>query len=118
MFRYAIWICTVIHRDPKRYAPALQLTRRKVIENSADAFPYRSSARHIGKYAGDCKTNTMFDGTDFDGIETEETLNKILLYTDCNRNGENICVGIIGYTGSEDVREVLLDALELLEYRG
>ena len=26
--------------------------------------------------------------------------------------------GIIGYTGSEDVREVLLDALELLEYRG
>ena len=27
----------------------------------------------IGKYAGDCKTNTMFDGTDFDGIETEET---------------------------------------------
>ena len=40
---------------------------------SADAFPYRSSARHIGKYAGDCKTNTMFDGTDFDGIETEET---------------------------------------------
>ena len=26
--------------------------------------------------------------------------------------------GIIGYIGSEDVREVLLDALELLEYRG
>ena len=26
--------------------------------------------------------------------------------------------GIIGYTGSEDVRDVLLDALELLEYRG
>ena len=26
--------------------------------------------------------------------------------------------GIIGYTGSEDVREVLLDARELLEYRG
>lgn len=26
--------------------------------------------------------------------------------------------GIIGYTGSEDVKEVLLDALELLEYRG
>ena len=26
--------------------------------------------------------------------------------------------GIIGYTGSEDVREVLLDALVLLEYRG
>lgn len=26
--------------------------------------------------------------------------------------------GIIGYTGTEDVREVLLDALELLEYRG
>lgn len=26
--------------------------------------------------------------------------------------------GIIGYTGSEDIREVLLDALELLEYRG
>ncbi len=26
--------------------------------------------------------------------------------------------GIIGYTGNEDVREVLLDALELLEYRG
>ena len=26
--------------------------------------------------------------------------------------------GIIGYTGSEEVREVLLDALELLEYRG
>lgn len=26
--------------------------------------------------------------------------------------------GIIGYTGSEDVREILLDALELLEYRG
>lgn len=26
--------------------------------------------------------------------------------------------GIIGYTGSENVREVLLDALELLEYRG
>lgn len=26
--------------------------------------------------------------------------------------------GIIGYTGSKDVREVLLDALELLEYRG
>ena len=26
--------------------------------------------------------------------------------------------GIIGYTGSEDVREFLLDALELLEYRG
>ena len=26
--------------------------------------------------------------------------------------------GIIGYTGSEDVREVLLDAMELLEYRG
>ena len=26
--------------------------------------------------------------------------------------------GIIGYTGSDDVREVLLDALELLEYRG
>ena len=26
--------------------------------------------------------------------------------------------GIIGYTGREDVREVLLDALELLEYRG
>ena len=26
--------------------------------------------------------------------------------------------GIIGYTGSEDVREVHLDALELLEYRG
>ena len=26
--------------------------------------------------------------------------------------------GIIGYTGSEGVREVLLDALELLEYRG
>ena len=49
------------------------MTRREVIENSADAFPYRSSARHIGKYAGDCKTNTMFDGTDFDGIETEET---------------------------------------------
>ena len=26
--------------------------------------------------------------------------------------------GIIGYTGSEDVKGVLLDALELLEYRG
>lgn len=26
--------------------------------------------------------------------------------------------GIIGYTGSEDIREVLLDGLELLEYRG
>lgn len=26
--------------------------------------------------------------------------------------------GIIGYTGSEEVKEVLLDALELLEYRG
>ena len=26
--------------------------------------------------------------------------------------------GIIGYTGSEDVKEILLDALELLEYRG
>ena len=26
--------------------------------------------------------------------------------------------GIIGYTGSEDVQEVILDALELLEYRG
>ena len=26
--------------------------------------------------------------------------------------------GIIGYTGSEDVKRVLLDALELLEYRG
>lgn len=26
--------------------------------------------------------------------------------------------GIIGYTGSEDIREVILDALELLEYRG
>ena len=26
--------------------------------------------------------------------------------------------GIIGYTGSENVKEVLLDALELLEYRG
>ena len=26
--------------------------------------------------------------------------------------------GIIGYTGSENAREVLLDALELLEYRG
>ena len=26
--------------------------------------------------------------------------------------------GIIGYTGSENVRDVLLDALELLEYRG
>lgn len=26
--------------------------------------------------------------------------------------------GIIGYTGSEDVQEVVLDALELLEYRG
>ena len=63
-------ICTVIHRDS---LSAMHLTRRKVIENSADAFPYRSSARHIGKYAGDCKTNTMFDGTDFDGIETEET---------------------------------------------
>ena len=30
-------------------------------------------ARYTGKYAGDCKTNTMFDGTEFDGIETEET---------------------------------------------
>lgn len=26
--------------------------------------------------------------------------------------------GIIGYTGSENVKDVLLDALELLEYRG
>ena len=26
--------------------------------------------------------------------------------------------GILGYTGSEDVKGVLLDALELLEYRG
>ena len=26
--------------------------------------------------------------------------------------------GIIGYTGSEEVKDVLLDALELLEYRG
>ena len=26
--------------------------------------------------------------------------------------------GIIGYTGSESVKDVLLDALELLEYRG
>ena len=26
--------------------------------------------------------------------------------------------GIIGYTGKEDAREIMLDALELLEYRG
>ena len=26
--------------------------------------------------------------------------------------------GIIGYTGSENVKDILLDALELLEYRG
>ncbi len=33
------------------------------------------------------------------------------------RKGNYMC-GIIGYTGSEDVKEILLDALELLEYRG
>lgn len=67
-------ICTVIHRDSlsAMHLP-WQVNEEKGDRNSADAFPYRSSARHIGKYAGDCKTNTMFDGTDFDGIETEET---------------------------------------------
>ena len=44
-----------------------------MIEDSADALPYTPGARYTGKYAGDCKTNTMFDGTEFDGIETEET---------------------------------------------
>ena len=33
------------------------------------------------------------------------------------KRGKFMC-GIIGYTGSEDVKGVLLDALELLEYRG
>ena len=37
---------------------------------------------------------------------------------DKNKEWRKFMCGIIGYTGNEDVREVLLDALELLEYRG
>lgn len=36
-----------------------RLTRRRVIEGSADALPYTPGARYTGKYAGDCKTNTV-----------------------------------------------------------
>lgn len=36
-----------------------RLTRRRVIENSADALPYHLNAIYIGKYAGDCKTNSI-----------------------------------------------------------
>ncbi len=34
-------------------------TRRRVIENSAGALPHAFGARYIGKYAGDCKTNSI-----------------------------------------------------------
>ncbi len=35
-----------------------------------------------------------------------------------SQNKEDYMCGIIGYTGKEEVKNVLLDALELLEYRG
>lgn len=51
--------------------------------------------------------------------ELRTTERIVIRYSDyeIKKRGKFMC-GIIGYTGSEDVKEVLLDALELLEYRG
>ena len=40
------------------------------------------------------------------------------VYDEFLKEEEIYMCGIIGYTGSEEVKDVLLDALELLEYRG
>lgn len=82
MFRHTVPLTADKFSKSAMHLPSGRLTRRKVIENSADAFPYRSSARHIGKYAGDCKTNTGSWNKTLEEKSTEID----------RKNEENLCV--------------------------
>ncbi len=93
----------------------LQMTRKRVIENSADAL---SESTYVSI---DLKPQVTGKQRSIACINTKDNVSIWLIPYDstdiCLYGGQIMC-GIIGFTGELPVKDILIDGLEQLEYRG